>query len=217
MLDYIIWGAKGHSKVIKESLDSFNEYNLIAIFDNDQSLSSPFASVPLYHGSEFDKWFSTIDKQIGFIVAIGGGNGLDRLQITHNLVKKSLIPISFIHPKAIVSSDFYLNTGVQIMAGANISVNVTIGNCSIINHNSNIDHDCILGDGVHVAPGATLTGEIILKNNVFVGAGATILPRLTVGENSIIGAGSVVTKNVPPNSIVFGVPAHYYKKRNILS
>lgn len=50
-------------------------------------------------------------------------------------------------------------------------------------------------------------GKIIIRDNVFIGANATILPNVEIGENSIIGAGSVVTKSIPPNSVVAGIPA----------
>ncbi len=50
-------------------------------------------------------------------------------------------------------------------------------------------------------------GKIIVKNNVFIGLGSIILPGVTIGENVIIAAGSVVTKDVPDNSVVGGVPA----------
>jgi acetyltransferase-like isoleucine patch superfamily enzyme len=47
----------------------------------------------------------------------------------------------------------------------------------------------------------------VIKTGASVGSGSTILSRVTVGENAIVGAGSVVTKDVPPNSIVAGNPA----------
>jgi acetyltransferase-like isoleucine patch superfamily enzyme len=47
----------------------------------------------------------------------------------------------------------------------------------------------------------------VIKKGASVGSGSTILANITVGENAIIGAGSVVTKDVPPNSIVAGNPA----------
>jgi len=51
------------------------------------------------------------------------------------------------------------------------------------------------------------TGFVTLEENVFVGVRAIILRNVTVGQNSIIAAGAVVTKDVPPNSVVGGVPA----------
>jgi acetyltransferase-like isoleucine patch superfamily enzyme len=50
-------------------------------------------------------------------------------------------------------------------------------------------------------------------NNVWIGYGACILRGVTVGDNSIIGTNSVVTKDVPPNSVVAGVPARVIRKR----
>lgn len=47
----------------------------------------------------------------------------------------------------------------------------------------------------------------VVKKGASIGSGATILPNTSVGENAIVGAGSVVTKDVPPNSIVAGNPA----------
>lgn len=54
-------------------------------------------------------------------------------------------------------------------------------------------------------------GAVQIKRNAWIGAGATILPGVTVGENSIVAAGAVVTKDVPDNTIVGGVPAKWIK------
>ena len=50
-------------------------------------------------------------------------------------------------------------------------------------------------------------GKVDIKDNVFVGHGAIVLPDVTIGPNAIIAAGAVVTRDVPENSIVAGVPA----------
>lgn len=52
-----------------------------------------------------------------------------------------------------------------------------------------------------------LFGQIIIEDNVFIGMNVTILPGVTIHSNCIIGAGSIVTKNIPKNSVVAGVPA----------
>lgn len=54
-------------------------------------------------------------------------------------------------------------------------------------------------------------GPIIIKDNVWIGEGVVVLPNVTIGENSIVGANSVVTKDVPPNSVVAGNPASIIK------
>ena len=52
-----------------------------------------------------------------------------------------------------------------------------------------------------------LTRPVVICRNAWIGAGAMILPGVTVGENAIVAAGAVVTKDVPDNTVVAGVPA----------
>ena len=70
-----------------------------------------------------------------------------------------------------------------------------------------VEHECIIENFVHIAPGAVLTGNVIVGENTLIGANATILPGIKIGKNCIIGAGSVVVKDVCDNSVVKGNPA----------
>lgn len=56
-----------------------------------------------------------------------------------------------------------------------------------------------------------LFGRIVVGNNVSIGINVTIMPGVTIGDNVIIGAGAVVTKNIPDNTVVAGVPARPIK------
>lgn len=88
----------------------------------------------------------------------------------------------------------------------------------------------IIDDRVAIAPRVTLItssdpnysrlwdyveierGKIIIKHDAWIGAGAIIMQNVTIGEYSIVGAGAVVTKDVPPYSVVVGIPAKVVKK-----
>lgn len=115
---------------------------------------------------------------------------------------------------------FHINYGKNTKIGKNVFINF----------------DCIfldlggieIGDNVMLAPGVKLlseghptepserqnliAGKIHIKKNVWIGAGATILQGVSIGENSIVAAGAVVSKNVPDNVIVGGIPAKIIKK-----
>ncbi len=70
-------------------------------------------------------------------------------------------------------------------------------------------------------PGINVFGKIKIGNNVFIGANAILLPGTTIGNNVVIGAGSIVTKDIPDNVVIAGVPAKVIKtldeyKNNVL-
>jgi hypothetical protein len=58
------------------------------------------------------------------------------------------------------------------------------------------------------------TEPVVIRRKAWIGAGAIILPGVTVGENAIVAAGAVVTKDVPDNTIVAGVPAKTLRRIN---
>ncbi|MDH4100883.1 MAG: serine O-acetyltransferase [Nitrospirota bacterium] len=110
-------------------------------------------------------------------------------------------------------------TGIEIHPGA------TIGRRFFIDHGMGvvIGETSEIGDNVTIYHGVTLGGTSwrkekrhpTLHNNVVVGAGAKILGPITIGENSRVGSGSVVVKDVPPNSVVVGIPGKVTHKDGV--
>ena len=89
-----------------------------------------------------------------------------------------------------------------------------VGNGAIINTGSIIEHDCKIGEFVHIAPGAILGGAVEIGMNSHVGSGAIIKQQIKIGDNSIIGMGSVVTKGIGSNKKAYGNPCrevNYYE------
>ncbi len=207
--DYIIWGATGQALVIEEALFN-NEYNLIAIFENANTVASPFENVPIFYGKEgFFTWKKNLSNysEISFVVAVGGARGQDRSTISEFLKNEGLNNLNVIHKTAYVARNVNLGRGVQILANATICARSKIGNNVIMNTSSHIDHECILSNGVHIGPGASLAGCVEVGENSFIGTNATILPRIKIGKNVTVGAGAVVTKNVEDDAVVVGNPA----------
>ena len=83
----------------------------------------------------------------------------------------------------------------------------------------------VIEDNVFIGPNVTFTNDkfpraqgqwkllpTIVKKGASIGANSVIVPGVTIGENALVGAGSVVTKNVPPNSVVVGNPARLIRR-----
>jgi acetyltransferase-like isoleucine patch superfamily enzyme len=127
-----------------------------------------------------------------------------------------------------IGDDSKIGTFVEVQKNATIGKNCKISSHSFICEGVHIEDNVFVGHNVTFIndkiPRATnLDGslqtdadwkviETFIKKGASIGSSATIMCGITVGENSIVGAGAVVTKNVPPNSIVTGVPAKVIKK-----
>lgn len=212
---YIIWGSSGHAKVLADII--YNERSSIdTLFDNDPKAKSSISNIPLYIGIEgLNHWVNqrnSLDEYLGAI-AIGGAKGKERLEIAQIFKNLGLkLPI-IKHTTSAIALTAIIKEGSHILANSVISADTIIGKMCIVNNSASIDHECEIGDGVHIAPGAVLCGCVKIDKHAMIGAGAVVLPRLRIGENSIIGAGSIVVRDVPPNSVVVGNPAKKIKQK----
>ncbi len=115
---------------------------------------------------------------------------------------------------------------VEIQKNAVIGANCKISSHTFICEGVCIEDDVFVGHGVVFTndrfPRATAGGQLqteadwsvtttVVRRGASIGSGATILCGLTIGRNAMIGAGAVVTKNVPDNAVVAGVPARVLK------
>lgn len=124
-----------------------------------------------------------------------------------------------IDPSTTIFPPFHTNFGRFIRLGKNVFINHA---CSFLDIGG-----ITIEDDVQIGPHVNLTSEnhpldpadrktlllqpVIIRRNAWIGAGATILPGITIGENAIVAAGSVVSRDVPPNTVVAGVPARVVK------
>ncbi len=122
----------------------------------------------------------------------------------HTVLKIPVLP-------RLISQTSRFFTGIEIHPGAKIGKGFFIdhGMGVVIGETSEIGDNCTLFQGVTLGGTGKERGKRhpTLGNNVVIGAGASILGDITIGDSSYIGAGSVVTKEVPPNCTMVGVPA----------
>ncbi|MDH5689920.1 MAG: N-acetyltransferase [Candidatus Bathyarchaeota archaeon] len=117
----------------------------------------------------------------------------------------------------VIGDNTKIGDGTRIGSFCDIGKNIIIGKNCIIQAHVTISNECKLGDNVFIGPNSSLLNDkfphsrcltpSIIKDNVVIGGCVTILPNVTVGENSVIAAGSVVTKDIPPETVIKGMPA----------
>ncbi len=113
----------------------------------------------------------------------------------------------------------YINYGKNTKIGKNVFINfdcvfLDLGGITIEDGALIAPRVSLLSEGHPVSPGdrhSLVPGHIHIKKNSWIGAGATILPGVTIGENSVVAAGAVVSKDVPANTVVGGIPAKHIK------
>ena len=128
----------------------------------------------------------------------------------------------------------FIDDNTKIGAFVEIQKNATVGkNCKISSHTF-ICEGVTIEDNVFVGHGVTFINDkfpratngdgglqseadwkvvpTVVKKGASIGSGSTILCDVTIGEKAIVGSGSIVTKDVPPNTIVAGNPAKFIRK-----
>jgi sugar O-acyltransferase (sialic acid O-acetyltransferase NeuD family) len=115
--------------------------------------------------------------------------------------------VNVVHPTAVLIEHVSLGDANVIYPGAILTTNIKVGSFNCISNNVSVGHDVVIGDCNIITPGVNISGGCKLGSGILVGTGANLLPGIVVGDGATIGAGAVVTKDVPPGTVVVGMPA----------
>jgi UDP-perosamine 4-acetyltransferase len=204
----VILGAGGHGRVLLDCLQtSGTDFNYVFL-DQDRGLwGQEMLGVPVL--GDDTRLPEVIERGARFfLVGLGstGDNG-PRQRLFELGLSNRLEPLTAMHPSAICSPRAKIGAGVQMLAGSIINAGARLGDNVIINSGAIVEHDCTVEDHVHIATGARLASTVHVSAGAHVGIGAVIRQSIHIGEGAIVGAGAVVVKDVPPYTIVIGVPA----------
>ncbi len=195
MKSVIVIGGGGHARVLVDTLLK-NKIKIVGFVDPVQTqMSVGGRSVPYLGADEVlqnEKW----KKEVGLVNGIGSIRDTSkRREIYERFKKMGYSFTNVIHPSAVLAQGTELGEGVQIMAGVVIQTGTVIGKNTIINTCASVDHDCKIGDHVHLAPRVTLSGGVCVEPNTHVGTGAESIQGQII--KGFVSAGSTVGKGMP--------------------
>lgn len=162
----------------------------------------------------YNKFLQAVASTIRLSVALNASTDVDQVR-----ERLSEITGTAIDGSTTIFPPFYTNFGRFISLGKNVFINHA---CSFLDMGG-----ITIEDNVMIGPRVNLTSEthpldpneretvipkpIVIRRNAWIGAAATILPGVTIGENAIVAAGAVVSRDVPANAVVAGIPAKVIK------
>ena len=115
---------------------------------------------------------------------------------------------NLVHPSVIWdAASISMGVGNIICAGATLTVNIKIGSFNILNMNSSYGHDVVIDDCCVISPGVAVGGGVQVGRGCLLGMGSQIYQYRTIGPGATVSMGSAVFSDVPPNTMVIGVPA----------
>ena len=202
-LGYLIIGGGGHAAALAEILLKQGKKLVGIVAPEIIAGQVVFKTIPHFKNDDdvlrFDK------QEVMLVNGIGAMPNQNLRERLFHYYKKLGYQFATIIADTVTISDYAtLAEGVQLMNNVVVNIGTSIGENSIINTSSSVDHDCTIGAQCHIAPGVTMSGQVTIEKNVHIGTGANIINNVGIGQNAIISVGANVTKPVKDNEIVFG-------------
>lgn len=192
----IIIGAGGHARVLLDALQLL-PCGIIGFVDPAVAMGATGpGGLPVLGGDEALKDYSPSEVQL--VNGIGSiGATASRAAVWWRGKEAGFTFARVVHPSAIVSASAILGEGVQVMAGCVVQTGAEIGPNSIVNTCASVDHDCKIGESVHIAPSVTLSGNVRVGDRAHIGTGSIVIQGISIGADSLVAAGAVVYRDLP--------------------
>jgi sugar O-acyltransferase (sialic acid O-acetyltransferase NeuD family) len=145
-------------------------------------------------------------------IAIGYKHMKFRKEV-YDYLKRNIIPIvTFIHPSSYVEKSAAIKEGCIVLVSCTVDMNAVLEKNVFLSSRSFVSHNVTIGAHTYCGPSVNLAGNTEVGECCFLGINTTTIENIRIGTNVQTGAGSVVTKDIPTNILVAGVPAVFRKE-----
>ncbi|TYZ24511.1 acetyltransferase [Selenomonas ruminis] len=207
MKDLVIIGDGGFAKEVEWLVERINQkeptWNFLGFIDKVKNKPQVIGD---------DDFVLNYGHELNVVIAIGTSNIRDKIYNRYKRNSKIKFP-NLLDPDVKHSTKITMGEGNIICAGTIMTVDISIGNCNIINLDCTVGHDVHIDDFVTINPSVNISGNTHISNGCNIGTGTQIIQGLIIEHNTIVGAGAVVNKDLPANCTAVGVPAKVIKVR----
>jgi sugar O-acyltransferase (sialic acid O-acetyltransferase NeuD family) len=203
----LIIGAGGHGGAVADAAARTGQWSGIEFYDDRVPTGSEAYGFRVQ--GKVDALFARIESggatDVDTFVAVG--DNMRRLLLARRILATQAPLATIIHPAATVGARVEIGAGTVLMAGAVINIASRLGIACIVNTRAGVDHECLIGDAVHVCPGVSLAGRVHIGDLAWIGIGSSVIQGRRIGTRSTVGAGSVVIRDIEDGVTVVGNPA----------
>ena len=204
MKKIIVFGAGEFGELIL-NLSKFNDIDICAFGDdNPKNEGREIDGIPIFKTSDLIDF--SLKKGIKNAICAIGNNKV-RSQKYQFLQKEGFNMLSIVHPKSLIDTKVEYGKNVIIEMGTAIHTCSKIGNNVFLGGDALIGHHNEIGNHVLIGGNVSFGGSVVTEDYVSIGVGASIKPGVKIGQGSVVGVGAAVINDVPPDTVVVGIPA----------
>jgi sugar O-acyltransferase (sialic acid O-acetyltransferase NeuD family) len=209
MRDLLLVGAGGLARKAAEAVRAANtlrpSWNLLGFLDDDPANhGTRIAGVPVLDS------VGAVNEHPDAQVLLCPGrpdNYVVRQVLADRLALDDDRYATVVHPTATVGTSCELGAGSVLLAHADLTADVVVGRHVVVMPQAVLTHDVRVDDFATLASGVRLGGGCHISRGAYVASGACVREGIKIGDWAMIGMGSVVTRDIPPERMWFGVPA----------
>src|SRR5258708_17783200 len=154
MGDLVLWGAGGHGKVVLDIAKAMGTFGAISFIDDSCERSGhEFCGCEVFGAS---RHLQSLNDRVRSQYLVSIGRNERRAACFQMALEYGLLPVTLVHPWAVISQSARLEDGTVVLARVGINAGAQIGKNCIVNTAAVVEHDCRVGDHVHLSPAVLL-------------------------------------------------------------
>ncbi|MDK2821976.1 MAG: hypothetical protein PWP31_1941 [Clostridia bacterium] len=205
----LLIGGGGHCKSVLDSILVSGEFSEVGIIDMKENIGKDIFGVPVIGCN--DNISDCLRQGYEYAFVTVGGKLKIRISLFDLIEKTGFVIPTIVDPSAVISANAFIEKGVFVGKKVVINAGAVVKKGAIINTGAIVEHDCLVGEFAHIAPGVVLCGGVCIGKFTHVGAKSVVKQQVRIGDSCLIGMGSVVVKDIEGGMMAYGVPCREVK------